>query len=771
MAQVLQQTDSLHSKLDARRLEQFVHALDALAPLPSLARRALAMMMAHGPEASDAHPEDAREFIELAGVAPSMTAGLLALANRRGGRAAATVADAVEKVGFGAVRAAVLSGRVFTPPTEAGLHDSGLDQEEFWKHCLAVAAGAQMLAERMGGTIDPEEAFVCGLLHDIGKLALSQGLPKSYRRAWDAAAKHDGNIADYEREIIGVDHSAAGLHLAQEWRLGAAIETVAWLAHQPPEAVPDSIPDRMMVQVVALADTIARECGLGNSGNFTFARDSTALAAALGAGEAASDISAALKSKVEGYVARFAADRPSGDGQATYERALADANAELGRLNEQLRRQAESVAGRARAVGRLCEFAGAIRPDASVPDVLAQIADTVAAEAGITPTRAEPVVTYCIGPPDVGVTLSRSAGRELPDLRACERNPVLEDGADGARERSAAAAMSAILADPELLGEWLDLAAYRHWGLTCGDRWIGGVLYPASDPAGVDGSADVSGPLDQVMAMALAMARGRSSAMRLSEQLAGTSRALAAAQDALAEAKTLAAVGELAAGAGHELNNPLAVISGRAQLMRERAETKEERKTWKQIAEQAQRISDVITDLMEFASPRPPDAEALEAVELLRDVADAFAASRHPKRRAARIDIAAPGEGTAVLADRDQIHAAFLELVTNAATAGGDEPDIRLSAEVDEAGKAVLLTVSDNGPGMAPETLSRAFTPFFSDQEAGRRRGLGLPRARRYVVNNGGKMWIRTRVGEGTTVYVQLPRACPPNGACLPTGR
>ena len=66
--------------------------------------------------------------------------------------------------------------------------------------------------------------------------------------------------------------------------------------------------------------------------------------------------------------------------------------------------------------------------------------------------------------------------------------------------------------------------------------------------------------------------------------------------------------------------------------------------------------------------------------------------------------------------------------------------------------------VRDTGPGMDARTLDSAFTPFFSAQRAGRRRGLGLPRAKRYVENNGGRIWIRTRPGEGTTVYVQLPR-------------
>jgi signal transduction histidine kinase len=110
------------------------------------------------------------------------------------------------------------------------------------------------------------------------------------------------------------------------------------------------------------------------------------------------------------------------------------------------------------------------------------------------------------------------------------------------------------------------------------------------------------------------------------------------------------------------------------------------------------------------------------------------------------------------LADRRQMQAVIAELLANAATAANGRPHIQLSAEADEVNDAVLLTVRDDGPGMDQQVLVSVFTPFFSSQQAGRRRGLGLPRAKRYVENNGGRIWIRSQQTEGTTVYVQLPR-------------
>ncbi|MCK4602524.1 MAG: HAMP domain-containing histidine kinase, partial [Phycisphaerae bacterium] len=250
-------------------------------------------------------------------------------------------------------------------------------------------------------------------------------------------------------------------------------------------------------------------------------------------------------------------------------------------------------------------------------------------------------------------------------------------------------------------------------------------------------------------------------AMTLSEQLAGTSQLLAATQEALAETKTLAMVGEMAAGAAHELNNPLAVISGRAQLMAERAGSEEDRKTWRLIADQAQCISDIVSELMEFASPPAPAPSAVEPRGLFAEALEEFSSSDHPKAGLLQTDITIGSNTPPAWADRRQLLAVIVELITNAATATKAAPRVRLKAEAADIDESVLLTVADDGAGMDQQTLVRAFTPFYSSQQAGRRRGLGLPLAKRYVENNGGRIWISSKKDKGTTVCIELPPARP----------
>jgi len=261
------------------------------------------------------------------------------------------------------------------------------------------------------------------------------------------------------------------------------------------------------------------------------------------------------------------------------------------------------------------------------------------------------------------------------------------------------------------------------------------------------------------LAAALALVGQRDRAEQREQEFATVAQALAAARQALGEARTLSAVAELAAGAAHELNNPLAVISGRAQILRDQGPDEAARRTGALIAEQAQRISDMLSGLLEFASPPRPRLEPTDPAAALRAAAAAFRASEHPQAAAARVDIEGDASVPAVDVDRRHLGVILAELLANAATAGAPRPHIAVRAEAVAEGRRVRLIVRDQGPGMDEATRAQAFTPFFSAQPSGRRRGLGLPRARRYAEVNGGRLWLDSRPGEGTRAVLELPAA------------
>ena len=99
----------------------------------------------------------------------------------------------------------------------------------FWKHSLAVAAAAEMLAARAKPKVNAADAFVCGLLHDIGRWHSTRRFRKLYPRVVEMATLTRGDLADVERRIIGLDHGLAGKRLAEAWNLPQLITQAIWL--------------------------------------------------------------------------------------------------------------------------------------------------------------------------------------------------------------------------------------------------------------------------------------------------------------------------------------------------------------------------------------------------------------------------------------------------------------------------------------------------------------------------------------------------------------
>ncbi|HAU36717.1 MAG TPA: hypothetical protein DCX07_03240 [Phycisphaerales bacterium] len=723
------------------QLEILLGRIGALPTLPATAARLLELA-----ETADRDPQAAGQLDALLGADPAIAARLLGLAGARREDFARTVPAAIELLGRPAAVAAAVSLELLDATDADPTAGTGMDLRDFWRHCLGVAQAARKIARAARLDIEGDLAFAGGLLHDLGKLALAVTMPKSYRRAIEAAFLHKGNVAAYEQKILGVGHCVAGRRLAEQWRLPQAVQDVLWLHHQPLEAIPPAMPHRRLCAVVALADALCRRGRIGSAGNFAAPREIESLGETLGVAAGELDrIANELPAQTDRLAELLGLDRPA--PPALVGQTLAAGKAVLARLVESLPLSAASAAP-ARAMNLLGEFFATISPHSTAPEMLPRIG-RVLTGLGVV-SAASPVAVYSLSEWDPEVLAAVLAPDGLQDWLRLDRRT--DAPLSSVPPPSGEEALRLLLRDDSPLRRRLDLARCRHLPLVCAGRWVGGVL-----AAGTGEPSEGSRAVCAATASALAIMQGRCAAMRLGEQLAGASELLRDTHEALAESRTLAAMGEMAAGAAHEINNPLAVISGRAQLMRERGATDAEKKTWQLIADQAQRISDIITELMSYASPPKPNPEKLQLPQLLENAAKSFSSSEHPQAGRLAVDIHIEDVPPA-RADRSQMQAVLLELIANAASASREPLQVRLAAEDDPLNNAVLLTVADDGVGMDEKTLGNVFTPFFSVQEAGRRRGLGLPTVKRLVENNGGRVWIRSKPGEGTKVYVQLPR-------------
>lgn len=224
------------------------------------------------------------------------------------------------------------------------------------------------------------------------------------------------------------------------------------------------------------------------------------------------------------------------------------------------------------------------------------------------------------------------------------------------------------------------------------------------------------------------------------------------------EAEKLESLAELAAGAGHEINNPLAVIAGRAELLLRQETHPGRRHDLATIHAQAFRVRTLISDLMLFARPPEPRRIETQLEELVREVI-AGAAARALAREV-RVNVNVVGDVPRVSIDPTHMAVALSALLDNAIEASPTGRVVTVSIEtamIQHDSHFVRLTVSDDGPGISPEVRRHLFDPFFSGRQAGRGLGMGLAKAWRIVTSHGGTLRVESELGKGARFAIELP--------------
>ena len=241
------------------------------------------------------------------------------------------------------------------------------------------------------------------------------------------------------------------------------------------------------------------------------------------------------------------------------------------------------------------------------------------------------------------------------------------------------------------------------------------------------------------------------------------------------QAEKLASLAEFAAGAGHEINNPLAVIAGRAQLLARDEADPERRRELVLIRTQALRVHEMIADLMLFARPPEPRFERCDVSRLLGELV----AELRPQAAEHQTSITyQAGDGPLTIqADPVQLKVALRAVCENALQVLGRGGHIELllgpatrASESENAlatagFEAVEIVVRDDGPGIPPEVRGHIFDPFYSGRPAGRGLGLGLSKCWRIVNAHGGSIEVTSQVGLGAEFVITLPSSQPAAGA------
>jgi two-component system NtrC family sensor kinase len=256
---------------------------------------------------------------------------------------------------------------------------------------------------------------------------------------------------------------------------------------------------------------------------------------------------------------------------------------------------------------------------------------------------------------------------------------------------------------------------------------------------------------------------------RVEEQVA----VLEERQRQLYQAEKLAAVGQLAAGIAHEINNPIGFIRsnvntfggylGKVAALKSRLDTA----VWKDldldfvladgrelVADSIagiDRIARIVKDLRGFSNIDRPEEEVIDVNDSLRAAASVIEGQK-PAGVAVRLDLRPLPPLLCLPGHLNQV---FLNVLINALQAVGDRGEIRVASRAE--GTRIVVAIGDDGPGIAPEILDRVFDPFFTTRAVGQGTGLGLTVARDIVRAHDGSISLESTPGRGTTVTIGLP--------------
>jgi len=242
----------------------------------------------------------------------------------------------------------------------------------------------------------------------------------------------------------------------------------------------------------------------------------------------------------------------------------------------------------------------------------------------------------------------------------------------------------------------------------------------------------------------------------LEKQVADEAEKLRMAARQLIENEKLSALGQLIAGVAHELNNPLAVVMGNAQLLLALGHDSKTTEKAEAIYNSAVRSQKIVKNLLSFARHAPSKKSLVALNNVINDCLELKAYDYKSNKINVTCDF--DNDLPVTLCDVHQFQQVFINILDNAQHAlseNGGEKTLRITTKSD--GENIILSFKDNGPGISPEVRARIFEPFFTTKEQGKGTGLGLSIAYGIVKKHYGELMFETEVGKGTNFIINIP--------------
>ncbi len=724
-------------------LEDFIEELRTLPTLPPVAVKILEV-------ASDEN-SSRREITRLVETDQSLTAKILRIANSAFlgvSCEVATVEKATALLGLDFIRSMALS--ILVVNTFENEENGSFDMSAFWHHSFACAIAGELLAEKLHYP-RPEEAFVAGLLHDLGKLVLFRWNPDLYLSVVALAQESHSSLLQQEESQLGIGHTKVAKILMESWKFPGTLVSAAWLHHQPVAEL-GSDPSSQIPLIVKSANSLChlRRFGHSGSGMGDLSLKQIVRATELTDAELY-ELSMDVFKRFEEVSHYFEWENTS---PALFLSAVSRANEELGEMQAKLMTKNRELADREKLLQALTE----LHRDHPSRPTAAKMLERVMEQLG----------TLALFERVLGFT---AANRRLLEIRWKDygekdfqkaRIPLAEAVRSGDVDLRRVnqmqlfrAALRTTAVDKELT-RWLNLTnvlelPFESQGLCWAEILIEMV---ESEPI-PHTQIQVLKEFARLASAAIERSYLIESLDQQSETLARTARKVEQFQKQLYQAERLASVGRLAAGAAHEINNPLTTITAHAHLLLRSVEGEKPKKSLETIKDQAARISKIISDLMGVARPAKPQIEPTDVNAVIEHTLGTL----EHRFQVAGLELKTnlQKDLPLITADSKQLEQVFLNLALNAIQAMSKGGILTVEASLVGQGDRVRIAFQDTGRGIPADKIPLVFEPFYTTKEEGEGSGLGLAISHSIVEAHGGGMEVSSRPGEGTTFILFLP--------------
>jgi len=242
--------------LDSDKIRRKIEEVKDLPTLPTVASEILALAQSPKTNASDVGSMIEMDQALMTKVLKLVNSSFYGFPGK-----IKSIQHAVVIIGFNKVKNVVVTASVFD--MSKGRQSNQLNLTQFWEHSLGTAIAAKVIAPTISNALQPDDAFVGGLIHGLGKLILDQFLSEEYEQVLKIVKEKDCLLTEAEREHMGFTYSTVGSWLSEKWKLPAALQACIRFHENPMKAREE----REMVAAVHLGNIIARALFVGNAGD------------------------------------------------------------------------------------------------------------------------------------------------------------------------------------------------------------------------------------------------------------------------------------------------------------------------------------------------------------------------------------------------------------------------------------------------------------------------------------------------------------------------